>query len=78
VRIIFVVLDVLLQIPMGVNREDVAVTCVVIEWVSIDSVRRFLCGQNENSPCVSIRAGSECFQFRVEEKSVSSISSARI
>lgn len=40
---VFVVLDVLIQLASTVDRKDVAVTRMLVEWVTIDAVRRLLC-----------------------------------
>lgn len=39
---VFVVLDVLVQLASFVNRKDVTVACMLVEWVAIDTIRRLL------------------------------------
>jgi hypothetical protein len=40
---VFVILNILLQGSIPIDRENVAVACKVIEWVSIDIIRGFFC-----------------------------------
>lgn len=53
---VFVILNVLLDVTRWVDREDVAVASVVVEWVAVHGIRRLLGGKKENSArlCVGI------------------------
>ena len=42
-RAIFVVLYILLQRSIFVDGKHIAVTCVIVEWISIDVVRGLFC-----------------------------------
>lgn len=57
VGLVLVVLDVCLHATIFVDREDVAIACMVVEWVSIDVIRRFLCGQDEDGSRIRVGAG---------------------
>lgn len=56
VGLVGVVLDILLEGLGGrVRREDGAVAGVVVERVAVDSVRGFVCGEEEDGSCVCRR-----------------------
>lgn len=51
---VFEVLDVLLDMARGVDREDIPVTSIVVERIAIHVVRRFLAGKEEYGACLRV------------------------
>lgn len=48
------VLDVLLDVARGVDREDISVASIVVEWIAIHVVRSFLAGKEEYGACLGV------------------------
>ena len=57
---IFIVLDVALDGPVGVDGEHVAVTGIIVEGVSVNIVWWFLRRQDEDSSGVCVCSGCGC------------------
>ena len=60
---ILVVLDILLQGAILVDREDVAVACIVVEWVRVDIVGRFLSSKEQDGSGFGVCLGSLCWNI---------------
>lgn len=59
VRLVFVVLHVGGQRARFVDREDVPVPGVFVEWVAVDVEGGFVCGEDEDGARVGVGAGGE-------------------
>lgn len=55
VLLVGVVLNILLQTTLFVDREHIAVACEVVEWVTVDIVWRLVGSENKN--CTSLSVG---------------------
>lgn len=58
---ILVVLNILLDMAGWVDGEDVSVASIIIEWVAVDCIGRFLCGKEEDG--ASFGVGIVCFGY---------------
>lgn len=63
-RLIFVVLNILVDCTGGIDGEDISMTSMVVERITVHAVRCFLRGQDEDGPCLCIFAGSTCYRLQ--------------
>lgn len=56
---VLVILYILVQLPVLVDREDIAMPSMLVEGVAINAVRWFLRSQNKDRSCSRIGAGCE-------------------
>lgn len=54
-RVDLEILDVALEFPGFVNRENVSESRMFVEWISIDVVRWFAAGEQEDRSCIGVR-----------------------
>ena len=63
VRLVLVVLNVLGQTAVGIDREYIAKTSVFVEWVSVNVVWRLASCENENRTGVGVFIGGRGFDI---------------
>lgn len=59
VRFILVVLNILIELTLLGDREDIAISSVFVERISVDVERRLMSSQDENGASVGVSAGGE-------------------